>query len=464
MTRTITLAHCALALSFLVPLQLLGAAQPAALLAPDQQAVVNYMSDESNFANPERGFYHQVDCSSSPLNLTQIRQYRLVQRNSLVLCLFLLPEAVEADIGQAKLELLERQFDVVRAAGLKMVLRFAYTNRDDGVDAQTDRTLAHLEQLRPILTRNSDVLAVMQAGFIGSWGEWAKSINYGNGNLSDEKWKNRKRLLEKILNVLPGNRMVQVRTPEFKYRLTGRAPLSADDGRFASASARVGHHNDCFLASDNDYGTYRPASQIDQAWLEADSVYVPVGGETCAPNPPRSDCKSALAEMARFHWSYLNADFNKAVVDSWKEGGCEVEIRRRLGYRLALRQGIYQQQASPGGSLQILMTLQNTGFAAPYNPRPVELVLRHAGGKIWRIRLAAEPRAWLPGRTILLRERVTLPADIPPGEYALLLHMPDPEPALRQRPEYAIRLANAGSWEASTGFNRLDYSVRISSQ
>jgi hypothetical protein len=464
MTRTSTVAHFALALSFLIPPRLLGAPQPAAPLAPDRQAVVSYAPDDSDFFNPERGFYHQVDCSSGPLRPAQLQQYRTAQRDSLVLCVFLLSEAVEAEIAPARLELLQRQFSLVREAGLKMVLRFAYNNSDNGVDAPPELALRHLDQLRPVLRRNSDVLAVMQAGFIGSWGEWANTINYGNGNLSAENWRDRKLLLDKILDVLPRDRMVQLRTPELKYRLTGPSPMSASDGRLSSVSARVGHHNDCFLASDSDYGTYQLMSPASPAWLEADSAYVPVGGETCAPNPPRSECRSALAELARFHWSYLNADFHQKVLDSWKEGGCEPVIRRRLGYRLALRQGVYERRASPGGQLKILVMLENTGFAAPYNPRPVELVLRNESGKTLRIRLDAAPRAWLPGRTIVLRETVTVPADIPAGDYSLLLHMPDPEPTLRQRPEYAIRFANAGVWEAGTGFNRLDFSVRIDGQ
>ena len=183
MTRTINLARCVLALSFLIQPRLHGAPRPAPPLAPDQQAVVNYAADNSDFSNPERGFYHEVDCSSGPLNLTRLQQYRTARRDNLVLCVFLLSDALEANIAPAKLELLEQQFRAVRVAGLKMVLRFAYNDSDNGVDAPPERALAHLAQLRPVLNRNSDVLGVMQAGFIGSWGEWANAINYGNGNL-----------------------------------------------------------------------------------------------------------------------------------------------------------------------------------------------------------------------------------------------------------------------------------------
>ena len=65
--------------------------------------------------------------------------------------------------------------------------------------------------------------------------------------------------------------------------------------------SRVGFHNDCFLASPDDYGTFLsdPLS-LDEDYLALDSRYVPVGGETCNVNPPKSEWPSAKALMARF--------------------------------------------------------------------------------------------------------------------------------------------------------------------
>jgi hypothetical protein len=424
------------------------------------QAAIRYAPDNSEFANPERGFYHQVDCSSGPLDPKRLRRYRAMQHDSLVMCAFLLTEALDAPISEDKLALLQRQFDLVRAAGLKMVLRFAYNYSDNGVDAVPARTLFHLEQLQPLLVNNRDVLAVLQAGFVGSWGEWGKSLHYGGGDPSPENWNDRKALMAKLLQVVPAQRMIQLRTPELKYRLIGHRPLTSADAYEDMPAARVGHHNDCFLASDNDWGTYRMFSPATPAWLAADSAHVAVGGETCNLNPPRSECASALAEMARFHWSYLNGDFHEGVLASWRTGGCQDDIRRRLGYRLVLQHGIYQHEAKPGGTLRIVFTLNNEGFAAPFNPRAAELVLRNASG-VHRIPLAADPRQWQPQRTYTISETVTLPAKMAKGDYELLLHLPDPEPALRERPEYAIRLANAGIWEEKTGFNRLNDKVRV---
>lgn len=44
----------------------------------------------------------------------------------------------------------------------------------------------------------------------------------------------------------------------------------------------------------------------------------------------------------------------------------------------------------------------------------------------------------------------------------MLLHLPDPEPALADRPEYAIQLANQGVWEPASGFNNLLHQIVVS--
>ena len=42
-----------------------------------------------------------------------------------------------------------------------------------------------------------------------------------------------------------------------------------------------------------------------------------------------------------------------------------------------------------------------------------------------------------------------------------MLSLADPAPALAARAEYAIRLANQNTWEASTGYNNLNCALII---
>ena len=43
----------------------------------------------------------------------------------------------------------------------------------------------------------------------------------------------------------------------------------------------AGHHNDCFLASSTDFGTYDDKS-VEYPYLKDDTKYTVMGGETCA--------------------------------------------------------------------------------------------------------------------------------------------------------------------------------------
>ncbi|MEV0613974.1 DUF4832 domain-containing protein [Nonomuraea sp. NPDC050404] len=422
---------------------------------------VTYTPTTADFANPERGLYHHTgDCDKNDFSLETLRGYRTSQNISLVMCVFYLAEYKTTAIGQAALAQLQQQLDTVRAAGLKMVLRFAYTTSTDGADATKDRVLAHLDQLAPYLNAHKDVIYVMQAGFIGAWGEWYYTQNFGNaGTVTAADWANRKAVVDKLLSVLPSTRMAQLRTPKFKRTMYSTSPVTAGQAHGGSSVARLGHHNDCFLASPDDFGTYENAA-VEYPYLEAETQYVAMGGETCNPNPPRSDCPTAKDELSRFHYSYLNTDYHTGVLASWNTGGCLAEITRNLGYRFTLQNGTYPATATRGGALPISFTLRNDGYASPFNPRGLELVLRNTStSALHRLPLSADPRKWQAGATKTVTQTLTVPTSVPAGTYDLLLNLPDP--LLPSRAEYSIRLANENTWDAGTGMNRLLHTLTI---
>jgi Domain of unknown function (DUF4832)/Domain of unknown function (DUF4874) len=423
-------------------------------------STVTYQADGTDFANPERGFYHHTgDCDANDFNLATLQGYRTGQQITLVMCVFYLAAFKNAPISAAALAQLQQQLDTVRAAGLKMILRFAYTTSTAGDDAPLSRVLQHLDQLAPYLSANADVIHVVQAGFIGAWGEWYYTQNFGDqGTVSPTDWANRKAVVDKLLSVLPGDRMVQLRTPKIKRTMYGTAAVTSGQAYGGTAVARVGHHNDCFLASPDDFGTYENVA-VEYPYLAAETQFVPMGGETCQPNPPRSDCPTALRELGQFHWNYLNTDYRAEVLNGWTSGGCMGDVRRSLGHRFQLTQGTYPASAS--GSLAVLFTVRNAGWAAPFNPRGLELVLRDtATGTVHKRPLSADPRRWAAGTTTTVSQSVSL-SGVPAGTYRLLLNLPDPRPGLATLPEYSIRLANTGVWEPATGFNDMLHTVTV---
>ena len=471
---------------FLLARQGTGLANPAQAQNPAQTTVI-YPATDAIFANPERGFYHHAETHSnaySPLALAELQNYRQNENISLILRIFYLDDFVATPISQSYLDAMTADFATLRQAGLKAVVRVAYTNRLTFApstdwppippygDAAKAQVLAHIGQLAPIFQANTDVISVIQTGLIGIWGEWYYTDHFvadpaDPGTVSDAFHAQRGEVLAALLAAAPG-RMVQLRTPLFKQKIYGTSsgaggalpPANAFDG---SDRARTGHHNDCFLASETDFGTYGNVSE-DKAFLAAETKYLPMGGETCATNPPRSLCDTALAELAQFHWSYLNADYHPDVLAGWESGGCLAAVKKQLGYRLALVEGSYPDSVAVNGPLTIRIDLRNEGWAAPFNPRPVELVLREQGtGTLHRLPLTADPRLWLAddGGLHTISQTLALPAEVTPGSYDLLLSLPDADPALAARPEYAIRLANGDIWQAESGLNDLLHTVTV---
>jgi hypothetical protein len=202
-------------------------------------------------------------------------------------------------------------------------------------------------------------------------------------------------------------------------------------------------------------GTYD--NEADRRYALTDSSFTAVGGETCAVNPPRTDCPTALMELGRHHWSFINADYEKGVIDGWRQGGCLGAITCRLGYRFVVRGYATPRAVKRGASLSLTLDLTNDGFARPYNPRPVRLVLSGPARTV-ALDTGADARGWAPGDVTSCLS-ATVPADLPAGTYRIGLALPDPEPRLTD-PRYAIRMVGGVTWEG--GVNQLDASVMVS--
>ncbi|MEM7571444.1 MAG: DUF4832 domain-containing protein [Bacteroidota bacterium] len=488
----------------------------------EAETTINYQSSEVDFVNPERGFYRYTETRSTNYNnlsandLMDFRNpytpfgasYSVV--SSLAFRYFFLEDFTAGPIDQSYLDQVAADFAAARTAGVKIIPRFAYTDNVDGSgcpsficppygDAPKNIVLGHIDQLAPILAANKDVIAAVQMGFIGVWGEnyytdyFGDASPEGNGQLYDSNWVDRNEVLAAMLTAVPAERMVQVRYPQAKQRLvyglnalTTVAPLDSSLAYGDSSIARIGFHNDCLLAGPDDFGTYADygnnasGANSDTTHLKpyfaADSRFVVVGGETCSDGyNPQNDCSGSdpLAfgelELRRMHYSYLNADYNQEVNNDWVLGGCMEDIKRQLGYRIELRSAQLPTTGNAGDSIPIQIELENVGYAAPYNPRLVELLLRETtSGEIWRAALDDDPRYWLPEEgTHTISATPCLPDGMPSGTYEYLLHLPDPEIDLYGRPDYSIRLASllmddTDVWEANSGFNRLGDSIQVS--
>lgn len=431
-------------------------------IGPESTVTVNYLALPGEIANPERGLvYFNTECDQLSFDLNTLKSLRTNQNISLALCNFYLSAYKGSPIGGSALDMLQNQLKTVRDGGLKVILRFAYTQSEND-DASLARILAHIDQLAPVIQANSDVILLWQAGFIGPWGEWHSSKYFGQyPNITAQQWADRKTLVNKMLSVLPATRMVSLRTPYFSYKLYGNSTVTAGTAFRGSSIARLGQFNDAFVGSETDLGTYINKA-IDYPWLQAQTTYTAMGGETAWGAPvSRSDCPTALQEMKKFHWSYINMAESQ-IMTKWINDGCLPAIKKNLGYRFELLKGLYPDIVKAGGPFRVQLSLRNVGYAAPFNPRAREIILRNTSTGVYhRLALSSDPRFWLAGATTNIDQTWTLPSTLPPGSYALYLSLPDPVMALKPRPEYAIRMANQNTWDASKGWNNLRMTIQV---
>lgn len=419
----------------------------AAWVPSGPTVTLDFSLTDEDFLNPERGYYVTVDLVTGD-GLGQVRS----TGHSLAMAIVRLDDYRDRPLDSALLSALAGGFSRVRDGGYKVILRFAYNDDGGGADADRDRVLQHINQLTPILRDNADVIAVLQAGFIGAWGEWHSSTHR-----LDRDARAKRRILDALLAAVPRDRMVALRFPTDIDRLVG--PLPADRAFTGEPVARVGSHQDCFLGSNSDVGTWgRTGNQVetDKDRMAERARFVAVGGETCAPGP-RANCWFASEEMRRMHWTYLNQDFHPDVIARFRAEGCFLDFQIRLGYRFVLERAAYRVN---GEHLRLVARFRNEGYAPLLNPRTMVVVLE-AGGHRVLLPMQTDPRRWPSLESSVIAEDLRLPDDLPDGVYRLSLWLPDPAPRLRNRPEYAIRLANQGVWDATRGLNRIAEDVVI---
>jgi hypothetical protein len=206
----------------------------------------------------------------------------------------------------------------------------------------------------------------------------------------------------------------------------------------------------------NGYPVWLHNAGAEEAWRNA-----PVAWESCWDMQKwvkqgwslRYIFNYALA----YHASYLN---NKSSpLPERDDVRPETErFLQRLGYRLVLKEMSHPAEVRPGEAWTLAMKWQNTGSAPCY--RPYRLAYRLADGQ-GHAKTIVSPIAvnrWMPGSVdvssktfldnppdlpngdiVAVSDSVTIPADLPAGEYSLSLAVVEGDP-----PQPVVRLAIQG--------------------
>lgn len=430
---------------------------------------VSYVESDDIFLNPERGWYKWNGFyfnGNTPAALTKADVVNARNDGFAIMhCIYHLTDFRDKELSQSMLNVFAANMNAIREGGSKCTIRFSYTDWIDNnnkkiADAPVEMALKHIAKLKPLFQEHGDVILAVEAGFVGTWGEWWWTENYNFQPATTAQYEPRRKILDALLDAVPGDRMVCVRTARHKmlaYGLGYADSVTLKTAHNGSKMSRLAAHNDCFLASADDWGTY-DGGNPDRKFWQHETKYVMMGGETCNQDLQYTNCPNAVEQLEKYHWTYLNRNYHEEVLQSWRNEKCYDEVQRRLGYRLVLKDGYFTRSPSASGEYEAALDIANVGFAAPVNPRDVELVFVAAddASKVYRVSMDEDPRFWFAGETHTVYAKFNLPQEMGPGKrYNVYLNLPDPKPRLANRAEYSIRLANKDVWNSATGFNKI---------
>ena len=349
---------------------------------------------------------------------------------------------VEVDLRQYRggpitdrgLEYLEALFRSLRELEKRYILRFVYDLKGRNLATEpTDRGIIeiHMGQVSPLLAGFSRHVFTLQGLFVGNWGE----MN-GTRYTGAKHWR---ALAEALDQAAPQGLYLAVRTP---------AQRRACAGRGSGLDARLGLFNDGMMGSDTDLGTFSPpmvgGGGPDAPWCREEELdyirqlcrRVPNGGEAVCSNP-LNDFPRALEYLGQTRVTYLNRDYDGAVLQKWQEAritepgpwqGTDglTYIREHLGYRL-LAEGARLGRDPFRGNLTAAVRVRNLGFAPVYGALAPELVLLGPEGEeaCRRPMLGGDLRSLAGGGD---RDALSLRGSLPleglgPGEYTAALRV-----------------------------------------
>lgn len=416
---------------------------------------VTYQPSNTVISNPEKGFYHYTSTGSSGgynlLNQSTVAGYRTNENITVIQRQFFLRDFITGiPITSTYLTNMQTDFNRIRNAGAKVIVRFTYTSSSATLYQPTKaQILTHIAQLAPVVNANKDVIVAIQAGFIGKYGEWyyTGSSEFGNADYTQytvTQWANRKVVMDAMINSFDISIPLQVRYVYAKQKMYGNTYVG-----------RIGFYNDAFLANYGDSGTFLVSgaqgvpSAADVTYWQNATVNNLVSGETNMTNSARTDCSNALLEMDKFNWSLINKDYYPTVISNWQINGCFTTVQKSIGYDFRLN-----SSNITNGILTI--NLGNYGYANVFKDRKAFLVCKNIttnvnysfviDGNVKNIKTA----------NYAITINLTL-LTLPVGTYKLFLNLPDP---FISNKLYSIQTSNLNTW-TTEGFNDLQQTYAV---
>lgn len=254
----------------------------------------------------------------------------------------------------------------------EVILRITYDTEGKGMEHEPSiikNVAGHMRQLGPVIAAHADNIIVHQGIFVGSWGEMHDSKFLSENAVCE--------LYETLVSACGNKVRIAVRTPmqhrfimKYLTRYMGTGNADTDTGILRPAL-----YNDAILSSEDDMCTYAGGRTVWADYQDEVCTYAVCGGEAIHDNP-LNDYDNAVKELANMHITYLNRQYDMAVLDKWRSNNGYDYIGRHLGYRFVVTDTAVDRDAEEEtgsktqtgvGSIYINVRIANRGFACVYD-------------------------------------------------------------------------------------------------
>ena len=378
-------------------------------------------------------------------------------------------EKVDYDLDSNFFESLKKNFEICRNNGGTIALRFRYdSNGKTNPEPETfDHIKKHISQIKNsgLLEEYKDIIMFVESGFVGAWGE------QHSGKFCSLEYK--VLLLDILLDVVPGNIPVTVRTPNIiaKWLNTTEDKLDTFVSEKGTKASRIGLFNDGYMGSDSDLGTYSHRENAVN-FFSNQMRYTYFGGEFSgniewALKYDTYKPENSIKEMYKTHLSYINGNIFNLYNDYIFSKEYDVEnvdnsayygqtvfkfIRDHLGYRLVLRNAEIQKEVVQGEIFEAKLIIENTGFANPIIGMNSELIMEK-NGYYMTTKLDVDPTEFYSCNKKNINLKIKIPGEIEEGLWNIFLKLYIGNNDLNNYDMRSVKFANDGIYESSLGAN-----------
>eukprot|EP00833_Pecoramyces_ruminatium_P016781 jgi/Orpsp1_1/1190813/evm.model.d7180000081358.1 len=439
---------------------------------------ISYVESLSEVPNPYRGFYKQTKIFLKR-NGKSSSQY--IESPHLLRVLVDISDYKNHSLDSAAITYLGNILKKIQNYNKSIVIRFSYHDYEPETSthepSNINIVLGHQESLRGVLKKYQDMIASVECGLYGKWGEMHGSSVY---NDKTERLSFTKKVITKWLDVLPESITLSVRTTQFycHWNNVDRSKISKDITKPGQAAYRIGMYNDGYLGTYDDDGTYANREE-EIKWLSIQCNHALCGGEFGGYDDKKMGNVRHTAEYMytkdafRTHFSYLNLGHYKPTVNAMrteKYKGTDSRykgqygftyIENHLGYRFVVRGVRLTKNAYKNNKFEIEVDIENVGFAPLIKPKSLYFIIVDNYGKSnvlsdMKILKNGNPNSWLSEETYTLKAETILSSSLSNGNNKIYLRI-STKGELDGLKGYPIRFANNDEniWNNKLGANYL---------